>query len=131
MIDRVVTDLVDATAARIAALDPASIEDVRANDRPLVAFSEDVFEEHASLKKFLGANLYRHPQVRKMNDQTKAMLEVLFERYMNEPAQMAAEFEAAALAEPGDDAQRARAVADYIAGMTDRFAIAEHERLTG
>ena len=61
-----------------------------------------------------------------MNERTQAMIELLFERYMADPDQMAAGFAGQAT---GSQAVRARAVADYIAGMTDRFAIAEHDRL--
>ena len=126
MIGQVVTDLIGHTSAAIEDLAPRSIDDVRANSRPIVGFSDEVLTMHTALKKFLRENLYRHEQVRNMNEQTQAMLEALFERYMTDTGQMPAEFERRAV---GDMHNRARAVADYIAGMTDRFAIAEHERL--
>ena len=127
MIGHVVDDLIDNTSAEIAANGPETIEDVRRLEEPVVGFSNEVLEMHAGLKKFLRENLYRHDQVRRMNIQTQAMIEVLFERYMSNAAQMPESFAARAT---GDEEDRARTVADYIAGMTDRFAIAEHERLT-
>jgi len=126
MIGDVVGDLVEASRRRIEAADPQTIEDVRSRPAPLIGFSDGVAEKHAGLKKFLRENLYRHPQVRAMNEMTQAMVEVLFARYLDDPGQMP---ERHATKAAGDELERARAVADYIAGMTDRFAIAEHERL--
>ena len=126
MIDHVVTDLIEYTSAGIEALAPTDIEDVRKHDKAIVGFSESVHDMHMGLKTFLRENLYRHPQVRTMNEQTQAMIDLLFERYMAEPGELPASFTERA---SGSDADRARVVADYIAGMTDRFAIAEHERL--
>ena len=82
-------------------------------------------EKHLSLKRFLNKNLYQHERVLSMTGEAKGMLELLFDRYMNDPKQMPAEFAKRAAA---DD--KPRVVADYIAGMTDRFAISEHERLS-
>jgi len=127
MIGHVVTDLIDNTSSAIAALAPKSIDDVRQQEKPVVSLSEGVLEMHAGLKKFLRENLYRHEQVRSMNEETQNMIELLFERYMSDTGQMPESFSTRAA---GDKSDRARAVADYIAGMTDRFAIAEHERLT-
>jgi dGTPase len=75
------------------------------------------------LKRFLFHNLYRHPQVTQTTDQARDVVRELFEAYLERSAEMPTSF-----AERGD---RHRAVADYIAGMTDRFAVREHERLTG
>ena len=126
MIGHVVTDLIETSRARIGRLAPASITDIREQPRPLIGFSDEVLEQHGGLKQFLRHNLYRHDQVRQMNLETQEMVGVLFERYMEDPRRMPEEF--AERARAGEDHQ-ARAVADYIAGMTDRFAIAEHERL--
>ena len=126
MIGHVVTDLIEHTQAAIDTAGPASIEEVRNSDRPLVGFSPEVAEAHSGLKKFLRKNLYRHPQVKSMNESTQAMIELLFGRYMSDPQQMPVGFAEQAAGPLG---VRARTVADYIAGMTDRFAIAEHDRL--
>ena len=127
MIGHVVTDLIEQSARRIEELAPQSIEDVRAASEPVIGFSDTVFAQHSALKEFLRSNLYRHEQVRTMNDETKVMVESLFGTYMSNVGQIPATFEQQAGA--GDEASRARVVADYIAGMTDRFAIAEYERL--
>ena len=127
MIDYVVTDLITATKARIVALAPQNINDVRAQKQPLVAFSDGVYAQHAGLKRFLTANLYKHSKVREMTDRSRDMLRTLFEKYMSGATPMPNEFAAAAAA--ADEAGRARVVADYVAGMTDRFAIKAYERL--
>jgi len=127
MIGHVVTDLIDQSSAQIAASGPETIEDVRTADEPLIGFSDAVFERHLALKEFLRRNLYRHDQVRAVNQETQVMVERLFHVYMDDSSQMPAEFEKQAGA--GDDTGKARVVADYIAGMTDRFAISEYKRL--
>ena len=127
MIGYVVTDLIETTGDAIRELDPQSIEDVRNHSRPLVGFSEPVFAEHTALKKFLRENLYRHDQVRSMNDETKLVVAHLFERYMADPSLMPPWFESRTVEHPEI---KARVVADYIAGMTDRFAMAERNRLS-
>jgi dGTPase len=127
MIDRLVTDLIENTRSGLERLKPATIEGVRARPEPIVRFSDEVFEEHIELKRFLNQNLYRHDKVRIMTDKAKITVRELFDRYMQVPGQMAPEFSKQALA---DESRKARVVADYIAGMTDRFAFAEHDRLT-
>jgi dGTPase len=129
MIDKVVTDLIDSTTRRLDSLAPESIEDIRAQQDVVVAFSDSVYEQHAALKKFLSKHLYRHDKVRAMTDKAKLMVEVLFERYMSDPGQMPGEFCSRATANGANESTKARVVADYVAGMTDRFAIAEHDRL--
>jgi dGTPase len=129
MIDKVVTDLIDSTTRRLDSLAPESIEDIRAQQDVVVAFSDSVYEQHAALKKFLSKHLYRHGKVRAMTDKAKLMVEVLFERYMSDPGQMPGEFCSRATTNGANESTKARVVADYVAGMTDRFAIAEHDRL--
>jgi len=127
MIGHVVTDLIENSAANIKAANPKSIDDVRSAGRPLIEFSNAVYEKHFALKKFLHENLYRHDKVRAMNEKTQVMVEVLFERYMASTNELPEAFERQAT--DTQQASKARIVADYIAGMTDRFAIAEYERL--
>jgi dGTPase len=129
MIGRVVTDLIENTRRQLGEFQPRSIEDVRQQAKPIVRFSDGVFEQHSQLKRFLNRNLYRHDKVRVMTDRAKETVRDLFERYMGEPAEMAADFSEPASAGDCSESRKARIVADYIAGMTDRFAIAEHERL--
>ncbi|MGI9203128.1 MAG: deoxyguanosinetriphosphate triphosphohydrolase, partial [Woeseiaceae bacterium] len=80
MIGHVVGDLIDTSSRNIEALAPGTIEDVRAAKEPVITFSNDVLEQHLSLKQFLRENLYRHPRVRAMNEETQVMLETLFAR---------------------------------------------------
>jgi dGTPase len=127
MIGTVVTDLIETTQSNIADAKPRSIEDVRKAGRPLVALSADVHEQHLALKRFLARHLYSHERKLEMTKRAQASVRELFEIYMTDTGRMPAEF--ADRAKPRDAAGRARVVADYVAGMTDRFAIAEHERL--
>ncbi len=128
MIDRVVTDVIDATRTRLDEARPGSIDEVRRQASVLVDFSDVMLEQHVSLKRFLMANLYKHEKVRAMTDQARRTVEVLFASYFKAPVEMPEEFHRASQA--GDEADRARIVADYIAGMTDRYALREYERLT-
>ena len=127
MIGFVVGDLIGTSLQRIQECAPGSIDAVREQPGPLISLSDATLQQHLSLKKFLRENLYRHQQVRQMNDETRGIVEALFERFFHEPETMPGSF--ATNAKSGGESHRARIVADYIAGMTDRFAIAEHERL--
>jgi dGTPase len=131
MIDYTVNDLVDASTASIAAAAPTSVADVRARPAPLLTFSEPVREEHMELKRYLREHLYRHYRVLRMTTKAKRVVRELFEAMLGDIDLMPTEHEdAARRLEAGmGEAGRARAVADYIAGMTDRFAILEHRRL--
>ena len=122
MINELVVDLLDETRRRIAAAAPRSVEDVRAA-APLVAFSQPMRERSQRLKAFLHERLYRHARVAAVMDEAKATVRRLFAAYASEPALL-----------PDEHRERAqrlgmRAIADYIAGMTDRFALKELERL--
>jgi dGTPase len=127
MINRVVTDLIETTRTKIELVSPETIDDVRNLQDPLVAFSDEIYAEHAELKRFLNKFLYQHKTVLRMTGKAKKMIEVLFERYVSKPSEMPKEFFDRA---GNEEKIRARVVADYIAGMTDRFAIAEHDRLS-
>ena len=130
MINTVVTDLIDQTASRLNELKPSSIDDIRSESAPIVGFSDEVFEKHTNLKSFLNRNLYHHEKVLGMVGEAKGMIEMLFDLYMTDPEEMPAEFAGRASTDDRDQTARARVVADYVAGMTDRFAIAEYERLS-
>lgn len=127
MIGTVVTDLIETTQRNLDAAGPQSIDDVRKAGKPLVAFSDDVYEQHVALKRFLNQHLYSHEKKLEMTLRTQAIVRELFEFYSADPETMPAEFAHRAKLE--DEAGCARVVADYVAGMTDRFAISEHERL--
>jgi dGTPase len=115
----------DVIARTQAALDAAAVPSSDAARRlpPLVAFSDGARQEAAELKGFLFRNLYRHPRVMDTTGQAQEVVRDLFVRYRADPGEMQAGFAARN--------DTARAVADYIAGMTDRYALREHERLTG
>jgi dGTPase len=133
MIHEVVSDLIEESARRIAAAKPADIDAVRAQTGPLIGFSEARDREHRQMKKFLRTRLYRHEKMQATRLGASKVLEDLFRGFMADITRMPAEHRDAALAlESGSGAAgRARAVADYIAGMTDRYAFQEHARLGG
>jgi dGTPase len=129
MINTVVTDLIETTRRNLEEAAPETIDDVRAAGRPLVGFSAETGEQHRLLKQFLHQHLYSHEQKLEMTRRVQTVLRDLFDTFMNDVSTMPQEF--AASAARGDAAERARVVADYIAGMTDRYAFAEHERISG
>ena len=122
MLSAQVYDVIDATRSAIGGRTPADVDAVRAAP-PLVGFSEGMNGTSRTLKQFLMRNLYRHPQVVGVTGQAREIVRELFAAYMADPVQMPADF--------ASRRDTARSVADYIAGMTDRFAMREHERLTG
>lgn len=122
MLSAQVYDVIDSTSAMLEGAALASADDARAAP-PLVTFSEAMRLKSAALKRFLLENLYRHAQVTAKTGQARRVVQELFAAYMGDLSQMPADF--------ATRPDAARAVADYIAGMTDRFAAREHERLTG
>ena len=129
MIGTVVCDLIDETRRQVEAAGVESIDDVRDAGKPLVSMSAEVHEQHIALKRFLHKHLYGHEQKLEMTRRAQRIVEDLFSAYTNDTERMPGEFSerAAEL----DEAGRARVIADYIAGMTDRFAIGAHEALAG
>jgi dGTPase len=131
MVDYLVTDLIEQSGRNIQHAEVDSIDAVRAHSRPLVSLSDEVMEEHQELKRFLRAKLYNHPQVKDVMEEARATLRMLFEAYMQDPTRLPVEHQslvARADADGGESA-RARVVADYVAGMTDRFAFIERDKL--
>ena len=131
MIDWLVNDLVDASRRAIDEAAPGSVEDVRARATPLLRFGDEVAAEHLELKRYLRQHLYRHYKVLRMTTKAGRVVRELFEAMQGDPDLMPTEHQQSARRfEAADgEAGRARAVADYIAGMTDRYAILEHRRL--
>jgi dGTPase len=131
MIDHIVQDVIRTSAANIARAAPRSIDDVRKLPTPLLAMSEDVHREHLELKQFLRERVYRHYRVLRMTTKARQVVRQLFEVLTSDVGLLPEEHAEAArqavvrAGEPG----KARVVADYIAGMTDRYAILEHRRL--
>jgi dGTPase len=135
MLSAQVYDLISATRATILNVSPRSPDAVREMG-PLVAFSDEMRLESNALKHFLLHNLYRHPQVMQTTRQARRIVSELFDAYLAAPNEMQEGFTARFQSfetqpDANANAARARVVADYIAGMTDRFAGREHARLTG
>ena len=127
MLSAQVYDVLAATQAALEAAAPRQVDDVR-RAKTLVGFSSQMRQDSQELKRFLFDNLYRHPQVMATTGNAQTVVRELFQAYLENPTSMKPGYAARAAAAPE---QRERVVADFIAGMTDRFATAEHERLTG
>ena len=131
VINHVVSDLIRTTRANLQKAAPATVADVRARAKPLAGFSAEVAREQLELKQFLNQRVYRHYKVLRMTSKARLVVTRLFDAFVNDTKLMPTEHQEsitrleASLGASG----RARAVADYIAGMTDRYAILEHQRL--
>lgn len=131
MIGRVATDLIEETGRRIAGAGVRTIEDVRRHKTPLVGYSDAVKDQTLELKRFLRANLYAHTRVKQVTDGSVRILRELFRAFLDDPRRLPVQ-DQTKLQEAGNDtAARARIIADYVAGMTDRYALREHAKLTG
>jgi dGTPase len=128
VINLMVNDVVAETTRRLAALRPDSAAAIRAHDRPVVAFSQAMVEANNEIRAFLFTRMYRHWRVNRTTQKSKRVLQVLFSLLHGEPRLLPRWWQARA-GEPGSG-DAARAVCDYIAGMTDRFALEEYRRLT-
>ncbi len=127
LISLMVDDVLAETGRRLAAAKPATVADIRAQDRPMVAFSDAMAEHDRALKDFLFKRMYRHDKVNQMSDKARRVVGDLFGRFLAEPATLPEEWRSRM--NGAANAASARIVADYIAGMTDRFALDEHHRL--
>src|SRR5690606_11759007 len=122
MINSLVLDLTETTLSNIRQHQPGSVDDVRRLPF-LAAFSPEMRAEADELKHFLLNKLYRHSRVMRMTIKARTIVRDLFQAYLNEPRLLSAEYRRE------DPVEQARAIADYIAGMTDRYAIREHREL--
>jgi dGTPase len=131
VINFVAVDLIRTTERQLLDTRPTSIDDVRQRRKPLAMFSEAVRAENLELKQFLNERVYRHHRVLRMTSKARRVLKDLFEAFLKDVNLMPQEHRDAALRAEKESkkAGRARAVADYVAGMTDRYAILEHRRL--
>ena len=121
MITVMTADVVATSAALIADAAPASVDDVR-GCAPLIRFSDKMKADTTELKRFLHANLYRHFQVNRMRVKASRIVNELFEAFMKDPVLLPPDYQV-------DADKQARKISDYIAGMTDRYAIREHRRI--
>jgi dGTPase len=124
MISAMAADVVATSAQLIAAAQPASVDDVR-RSAPLIRFSDPMRAETTALKRFLHANLYRHYKVNRTRVKASRIVRELFDAFMAEPVLLPPDYQDAS----GELTAQARKIADYIAGMTDRYAIREHRRI--
>lgn len=124
MISALIVDLTRASEEKIREVAPASIDDVR-HAPQLIAFSDNMAEEAAMLKEFLFTNLYRHYQVNRMSSKARLIIRQLFHVFMDDPTLLPPDERA----KSSKKEESARRIADYIAGMTDRYAMREYRRL--
>ncbi len=127
LIDALVTDLIDETTARLEALRPAAVEGIRTAATPAVGFSPKVETALQDLRRFLQTHMYSHPRVEQMAGKARQVVGELFEGLRARPDYLPPDWQARASL--GDEAETAQTIADYIAGMTDRFALDECHRL--
>lgn len=129
LIGAMVEDVLEETARRIATISPQSADAVRKAGRPLCGFSAAMERDLEGLRGFLHENMYRHVKVNRARSQAKRIVKSLFDLFFSEPETLPPEWRARY--DGGAQARLARAVCDYIAGMTDRYAIREYRRLFG
>ncbi len=133
MINRVVTNVIDHSRDRIAASGVRSVDDVRELTAPLIDYSSELRERVRVLKRFLRQRLYGHPRVQAMSGRARETIKDLFRAYLANPRELPPQYQVGAYRDASGRGTLSppRVTADYIAGMTDRYAIREHERLTG
>ena len=129
MIGAMVVDVIAETERRLESARPADAAALRALDRPMAAFSEAMAARQSELKAFLAEHMYRHPRVTAKRDVARRVLQELFGYYRDQLKRLPEGWRQAA--READEAHRARIVADYIAGMTDRYAVVEYNRAFG
>ncbi len=127
LISSMVDDALATSRTRIARHDLRSVEDVRRCGEPLIVFSESMKQNDSALKQFLNERMYHHYKVNRMMSQARRVVADLFELFLNEPGTLPTEWRAQC--EEPVTPKTARVVCDFIAGMTDRFALEEHKRL--
>ncbi len=124
LINELVTDLLNQSSLNIAAGNPRNADDIRNNPEPLLEFSHSMEKENQKLKEFLQDNMYRHSKMVRMAEKAKKIISEIFNIYINNPHTLPPHVKALLKSEPAY-----QVVADYIAGMTDRFAAAEYRKL--
>jgi len=127
LIGLLIEDVIAETRRRLASLAPRSADEVRRASAPVAAFSPAVGEADRAIKAFLKPRMYRHARVMRVMDQAAGVIKNLFARYSADPEALPAEWREGL--EGAEEPPRARRIADFVAGMTDRYALAEHARL--
>ncbi|MDH5765770.1 MAG: deoxyguanosinetriphosphate triphosphohydrolase [Gammaproteobacteria bacterium] len=131
MINRMVVDLIETSKSRLADLNLKHPDEVRMQNDYIISFSDDIKQQNLELKRFLRKHLYRHYRVQRMTNKAEKVLTALFETFIDDPGVLPPEAKAHCdqLAQLDKTRGIARGIADYIAGMTDRYAIVEYERI--
>ena len=129
LISYLIGTVVAETRRRLDAAQPRSVDDVRKHGAPLIAFSAAAAEAEAGIKAFLKLRMYRHSRVMRIMGEAEQILFYLFARYQRNPSALPAEWLPPGAADREDETARARRIGNFIAGMTDRFALTEHQRL--
>ena len=129
MINHQATDLLETSRAAIFAAGPGNVDEVRGHRTALIGFSAPMLEQHRELKRLLRKELYRHYRVFRMSMKAQRIVKELFDVFFNTPRSLPHDTQQRIEEAGGGESERARLVADYVAGMTDRFAIAEYGRL--
>ena len=124
-----VDDVLAETRRRLAELNPQSPDDIRNASQAMVGFSEEMLTGVSALRKFLFSNVYRHTKVNRIRRKMTKVVKDLFHVFCNEPQCLPNEWQERIQAAGGDEAAKIRAVLDYVAGMTDRYALLEHKKL--
>ncbi len=128
MINFLILDVIDETQRRIRQAEVRSLDDVRRSKEPLAGFSKPVRQMNGAMKRYLYRNMYKHYRVVRMASKAEQVIQEIFSAYMEKP-EMLPTTQRQKLEEGAGPERRARIIADYIAGMTDRFALDEHDRL--
>jgi dGTPase len=124
MIHLMVTDLLEETRSRLAAANPQSAQDIRDLGEPTAVFSEEMRKNDRALKEFLFSSMYRHDRVTLMTNKARRVVEELFRHFHHAPDKLPEEWQQRC--DAPESLRTARAIADYIAGMTDRYALDVH-----
>ena len=127
MVGVMIADVLAETQRRLAGLAPTTVDDIRGADRAMVAFSDAMNDQVRELRGFLFARMYRHWKVMRARSHAKRIMRDLFEVFMAEPEVLPPEWQH--VVKEADERKKARAICDYSAGMTDRFAFREHHKL--
>jgi dGTPase len=128
LITRMIEDVIEEAFRRLDRLAPADADDIRRARAPVIGFSATMETADVEIKSFLTANLYRHRHVMSVMSRAEGVVADLFDRYWHDPQALPEEWR---LPPNAEDPARARRIADFLAGMTDRYALGEYERLSG
>jgi len=127
IIGRMINDVIINSKINLGALKPKSVDDIRGAKKTMISFSDNMQTQDKALKKFLMKNMYRHYKVNRMSSKARRVVMDLFNLYLVEPDCLPTEWQLEL--QNSTSSERARRVSDFIAGMTDRFALMEHKRL--